>query len=304
MPLSPQEVASKVFGPTRMRRGYDENEVDAFLDVVEAELTRLTTENERLRRELEATGRSLAEFDEAAPVVPPVAPAAVPPVAIAPTPPVETPPAAVFEKAPNPVAVPVAPVAPVAPVDEAPVEQRVTRMLVLAQQTADAAVQEAQTDAEQTRSAARADAERVISEARARAAEVIGSLERSKAALEGEVEHLQAFEREYRQRLRAYLSMQLNELEQAKVGPFAVEGSIGGTPGISGAGTAAVGAPTDAEPVDADPLKDGLSDPPGFGAVWSPNNGASQEGGAPESEGNGSSDSGGQGQPQGFGSTH
>ena len=32
MPLTPQEVASKVFGPTRMRRGYDENEVDAFLD--------------------------------------------------------------------------------------------------------------------------------------------------------------------------------------------------------------------------------------------------------------------------------
>ena len=53
MPLTPQEVASKVFGPTRMRRGYDEIEVDAFLDQVEVELTRLTTENAQLRRELE-----------------------------------------------------------------------------------------------------------------------------------------------------------------------------------------------------------------------------------------------------------
>ncbi len=71
MPLTPQEVASKVFGPTRMRRGYDENEVDAFLDSVEAELTRLNTENERLRAELKLAGRAVPEGD---PVEDPAAP--------------------------------------------------------------------------------------------------------------------------------------------------------------------------------------------------------------------------------------
>src|ERR1700735_4261186 len=67
MPLTPQEVASKVFGPTRMRRGYDENEVDAFLDSVEAELTRLTTENERPRRALELAGHAAPDDEPAGP---------------------------------------------------------------------------------------------------------------------------------------------------------------------------------------------------------------------------------------------
>ena len=89
-------------------------------------------------------------------------------------------------------------------------------MLVLAQQTADAAVHEAQVDADRTRGNARIEAERLLSEARSRAAEEIGQLERSKAGLESEIEHLQTFEREYRTRLRAYLEMQLHDLESGQ----------------------------------------------------------------------------------------
>src|ERR1700712_5507949 len=63
MPLTPQEVHSKVFGPTRFRRGYDEAEVDGFLDEVEAELTRLHREIDALRAQAGGGGPTPAEPD-------------------------------------------------------------------------------------------------------------------------------------------------------------------------------------------------------------------------------------------------
>src|ERR1035441_5920480 len=52
MPLTPADVRNKQFSTTRLRPGYDEEEVDAFLDEVEAELDRLLQENEELRAKL------------------------------------------------------------------------------------------------------------------------------------------------------------------------------------------------------------------------------------------------------------
>src|SRR3954453_18951527 len=52
MPLTPADVRNKQFRTTRLRPGYDEEEVDAFLDEVEAELDRLIQENEELRAKL------------------------------------------------------------------------------------------------------------------------------------------------------------------------------------------------------------------------------------------------------------
>src|SRR5271154_1097433 len=49
MPLAPADVRNKQFSTTRLRPGYDEEEVDAFLDEVEAELDRLIQENEEIR---------------------------------------------------------------------------------------------------------------------------------------------------------------------------------------------------------------------------------------------------------------
>ncbi|WP_235490341.1 DivIVA domain-containing protein, partial [Frankia sp. AvcI1] len=58
MALTPQDVQNKVFSPTRFRTGYNEDEVDTFLDEVEAELTRLLDENSDLRRQLDEARRS------------------------------------------------------------------------------------------------------------------------------------------------------------------------------------------------------------------------------------------------------
>src|SRR6478736_4136749 len=58
MPLTPEDVSNKRFTPVRLREGYDMGEVDQFLDEVEAELARLTRENEDLRSKLSAAQQS------------------------------------------------------------------------------------------------------------------------------------------------------------------------------------------------------------------------------------------------------
>lgn len=47
--LTPQHIRNKLFTSVRFRQGYDEDEVDAFLDEVEGELTRLLAEIEQLK---------------------------------------------------------------------------------------------------------------------------------------------------------------------------------------------------------------------------------------------------------------
>ncbi|GAT81452.1 cell division protein DivIVA [Streptomyces sp. F-3] len=59
--MTPEDVRNKQFTTVRLREGYDEDEVDAFLDEVEAELTRLLRENEDLRAKLAAATRAAAQ---------------------------------------------------------------------------------------------------------------------------------------------------------------------------------------------------------------------------------------------------
>src|SRR4051794_33783469 len=70
MPLTPEDVSNKRFTPVRLREGYDMGEVDQFLDEVEAELARLTKENDDLRAKLSAaqTGSGGASFEPPATV--------------------------------------------------------------------------------------------------------------------------------------------------------------------------------------------------------------------------------------------
>lgn len=52
MAFMPEDVLNKNFTATQFRRGYDEHEVDDFLDEIVVELRRLTSENEDLSRQL------------------------------------------------------------------------------------------------------------------------------------------------------------------------------------------------------------------------------------------------------------
>jgi DivIVA domain-containing protein len=74
MPLTPDDVQNKRFTTVRFKEGYDEEEVDGFLDEVEAELRRLLGENEQLRRAPKPPAAAAPE-PVAAPAAP-VAPAA------------------------------------------------------------------------------------------------------------------------------------------------------------------------------------------------------------------------------------
>src|ERR671933_2948760 len=90
MPLTPADVHNVVFKkPPIGKRGYDEDEVDAFLDVVEAELARLIEENNDLRASGGSGSAPREERPESAPmtVAAPPPPPAQPAQPAQPTPP-------------------------------------------------------------------------------------------------------------------------------------------------------------------------------------------------------------------------
>jgi DivIVA domain-containing protein len=236
MPLTPADVRNKQFSTTRLRPGYDEEEVDAFLDEVEAELDRLIQDNEELRAKLTEVlrgGKASAALN--APHVEPV------PELMAAEPPRHEP-----ERRPEPVMM-------------KPVEDNMdtaARVLALAQQTADQAIADARREADETLGRARREAddiltkarrqsEQITSDARARAEslerdaqerhrQAMGSLVQSREELERRVDDLRAFEREYRSRLKAYLEGQLRDLEagaaDSGVFPAISAGSQSGVP--------------------------------------------------------------------------
>src|SRR6478672_9655986 len=69
MPLTPAEVHNVAFKkPPIGKRGYDEEEVDAFLDIVEVELARLIEENNDLRARANGGAPAPQAAQEAAPV--------------------------------------------------------------------------------------------------------------------------------------------------------------------------------------------------------------------------------------------
>jgi DivIVA domain-containing protein len=61
MPLTPADVHNVAFSkPPIGKRGYNEDEVDAFLDLVENELTRLIEENADLRQRVSELDQELS----------------------------------------------------------------------------------------------------------------------------------------------------------------------------------------------------------------------------------------------------
>ncbi len=223
MPLTPEDVRNKQFTTVRLREGYDEDEVDAFLDEVEAELTRLLRENDELRAKLAAATRAAAA---GGPNVParkererPEPPQPMP----APTPvPMPGPPQLA---GPPQMGGPMGgPMTQQMPQLHASGGDSAARVLALAQQTADQAISEARNEANKIVGEARTRAEGMERDARGKADALerdaqekhrvaMGSLESARAQLERKVEDLRAFEREYRSRLKSYLEGQLRQLE-------------------------------------------------------------------------------------------
>lgn len=204
MPLTPADVHNVAFKkPSIGKRGYDEDEVDAFLDVVEAELARLIEENAELKNRTDQVGGG-----QTVPLTKPAAEAA--------------------------------------PMTTGEAHTAAARLLGLAQETADKLTGEARAEAdrvtleateqaERTVADAKSQAEALLSDASARAEateresqakaetldreaktrydETIGKLTTDRVGLEKKIEDLRGYEKEYRGRLKSWISEQLAQLE-------------------------------------------------------------------------------------------
>ncbi|MFB6608822.1 DivIVA domain-containing protein [Agromyces sp. NPDC056379] len=207
MALTPEDVVNKRFQATKFREGYDQDEVDDFLDEVVVELRRLNGENEELRQRLSAAEARAAEAAKA--------PAAAAPAAAA----VYTEPAA----PPPTVAVPMQqPVSQQSDFDE---QASTTNLLQLARRLHEEHVREGVEKRDALIAEGHATAARVVAEAEAKQRAQIGVLDQERVALEKRVDELRVFERDYRAKLKNYIEGQLRELDTAA--PVQVTGNQG-----------------------------------------------------------------------------
>lgn len=249
MPLTPEDVSTKRFTPTRLREGYDQGEVDQFLDEVEAELGRLLKENEQLRSQAGAAGSApvaettpAAQSEKKPESAPTTASAASGDAAGTPdgTTPAADAPAPVSGEAEAPAPAPASghrpsPHEQIRVTTAAEASSAATRLLELATRNADEVVAEAREEAQQIVATARTEAERLESETRQRTdkldeeartraqnldaetetkrTEALADIQAEKQRLDGEVDNLRAFEREYRSRLKSYFTQQLEALD-------------------------------------------------------------------------------------------
>ncbi len=242
MALTPEDVVNKRFNPTKFREGYDQDEVDDFLDEVVVELRRLNQENEELRQRLVAADARVSELQRSASQAPA---AAAPSVAPAPAP------------MPAPVAAPPAPVpAPAADLgqDAGSMDQSNTNnLLQLARRLHEEHVREGMEKRDQLIAEGHATAARLVSEAETQQRAAIDALEAEKAGLERRIEELRIFESEYREQLKGYIEGQLRELESAAPISAPEESAA---PAALGSAAPAYAAPTSEAPAYAAPASE------------------------------------------------
>lgn len=213
MSLTPADVHNIAFKKSTIgKRGYDEEQVDAFLDDLEQELIRLIEENNELRTvmahggagadprlattldeltaQLDRVQRERARAEQAARAA-----------------------QAELEQAHTRSA-------PEAARDR----EQVSQVLTMAERTADTHLAEAQRETHDLLSEARLAARQITGDAMAKADalerdarqrnhEAMDSLDAKRSAALHEIEDLEAFTREYRSRLKAHVDSELRELD-------------------------------------------------------------------------------------------
>ncbi|MCU1634613.1 MAG: cell division protein [Micrococcaceae bacterium] len=203
MALTPEDVVNKRFQPTKFREGYDQDEVDDFLDEIVVELRRLNQENEDLRRKV--TGSS-SDTSQATAVPAPVAARShteevgsedesAPAVAVA----------EVEEPTPAP--------APAAPAATGGTAESAAGVLAMAQRLHDEYVNAGVEQRDKIIAEAQIEASGLVNDAEEKSRKTLGDLEQQKSVLERKVEQLRGFERDYRARLKAYIEGQLRDLD-------------------------------------------------------------------------------------------
>lgn len=184
--LTADDVLNKKFQATKFREGYEQDEVDEFLDEVVEAMRQLEAENIDLKARLEAANRRVAEFGEGGPstVVPVVEEHRV------------------------------APVAPALTVDSPEQEpSAASGMLELAQRLHDEHVANGKAEGDRIIAEARTTGEQIVREAEDQRNRTLAQLEKERSGLEHKIDELRRFESDYRTRLKSYLQNLLSNVE-------------------------------------------------------------------------------------------
>ncbi len=184
MALTPEDIVNKRFQSTKFREGYDQDEVDDYLDEVVVEMRRVVAENDELKQELQAAEARISELQRSqgqtqAPATTGLA---------------------------EPLGMPTA-------VGD-PVEAESTNnLLQLARRLHEEHVREGIQKRDELIAEGHAQAARVVAEAEAEQRRQVTGFEQQKAVLEDRIEQLRQFERDYRQSLQGFITSQLTTLD-------------------------------------------------------------------------------------------
>ena len=178
--LTTEDVLNKKFQYVKFREGYDQDEVDEFLDEVVSTIYSLQMENQDLKEKLEAAERRIAELSNSD-----YTPSETPAPVAAPV--VETP-------------------APAAPAVTGPQDaESATSMLALAQRVHDEYVRDGE---EQSA--------KIIADAQKQKDSLLSQLDQERELLENKINGLRTFEAEYRSNLRNHLETLLKEVDNGE----------------------------------------------------------------------------------------
>ena len=204
--LTAEDVVLKKFQPTKFREGYDQVEVDDFLDEVADSMRTLAAENEELRAKLAAAEARVAELERTGAGAALTSPG-LPPIPVhEPTPIPEPPPVA------PPPPMPMAPPIGFPPRGDSEPESA-TGMLALAQKLHDEYVRAGQEEGDQILSEAKVKAAKIVRDAEETSSRTLAQFEQDRAVLERKIDELRIFERDYRTRLRTYLENLLADVD-------------------------------------------------------------------------------------------
>ncbi|WP_082098819.1 DivIVA domain-containing protein [Demequina iriomotensis] len=173
--LTAEDVLNKAFSKTKYREGFDQDEVDDFLDEVAATISQLTAERDELAAKVEAGGGAAP-----APAAEPSTDAGLLQAATDPNPPTPT------------------------------------GMLAMAQKLHDEYVAAGEEEKERLVEEGKAKAESIVERAETDAAARMDELNSERSLLETKIDDLRRFERDYRARLKSYLSNLLGDLDHAE----------------------------------------------------------------------------------------
>ena len=208
MPLTPEDVVNKRFQPTKFREGYDQDEVDDFLDEIIVEFRRLSQENEDLRQRLLASDGRIAELQRSPGGMAGALTSSNSDVATSITNPGAAFPEAMAEASAND-------------------PNNTNNLLQLARKLHDEHVREGIAKRDALIAEGQATAARLLRESEAQQRSDLSNLEQEKALLEHAIQELRQYEHSYRANIRNFIEAQLRDLDVPTQTPNGSQGMLG-----------------------------------------------------------------------------